>query len=102
MKIRTIAALAAGLMAVLALAWAGWLGAENKGLRDDLTASRERVATLEEARQRDERADRVKAGAVKAVTKDYNEHQVALEKAYDANEEWANQPIPPDVLDGLY
>lgn len=97
MKIRTIAALAAGLLAAGALAWAGWLGAENKRLTDDLTASKQEVSDLKLAREADARADKVKAQVTTKAVKAHNEATQTLENAYNANEDWANQPVPSDI-----
>lgn len=69
--------------------------------RVDATIAERGVETLDQARRTDNRvqADLAKTKAVIQTREE--EHRVATEDALQRNADWANQPVPDDVLGSL-
>lgn len=66
-----------------------------------LTASEAELEIQREIRSADEVASGVKADTIREVTAKDQEARIILQEALDANEDWANQPVPRAVADSL-
>ncbi|WNV48188.1 I-spanin [Caulobacter phage Quill_5.2] len=95
-----------GLLVVLVAALGGGLWAWKASR--DLTSARNEVSrltaentTLAKASKAGDQAANTQATGHKAAITEQAKRQDKLEKAIERNPDWANQPIPNDVLDSL-
>ncbi|ATI16358.1 Rz-like spanin [Caulobacter phage Lullwater] len=89
-----VAALGGGL-------WAWKASRDLSTARSEVSRLTAENLTLAKGREADDKAANTQAKGYKAAGEQAAKRQEKLEKAIEANPDWANQPIPSDVLDSL-
>lgn len=72
-----------------------------EALSEALRASEANVAELRKARAADEVANRVHTETVKQIEKKEATRRDEIDKAVEANRDWADQPVPSDLAKRL-
>lgn len=95
-----------GLLVALFLAlgagvWAWKASADLSTARSEVTRLTAENTALAKGSKAGDKASETQSQGYKAAGEQASKRQEKLEKAIERNPDWANQPIPSDVLDSL-